>query len=618
MNKSRIFPFLLGAGAGLTFFSSPLLSQTQNSSSTFAILADIHLQDVYGQLESETFQGVQHPKNGKWATIRTMASQAKSTRLFNENYFAFLSALDDLAEQGIKLVILPGDYTDDGQPLNILALRKILETYAQNHGMRFFITPGNHDPVTPFGSPGGKSDYLGIQGQAQAVFSQAPPSSSDAAISSKVQHWGYGQIVQQLGAFGLNPNPKDIFWTHPFIAFDYEGYDFSTILTSATLDQRTYSDPTSGFEIPDVSYLVEPIEGIWLLALDANVFTFSGPSSHMDSLAWKGSSIGFNLASKSKNHQLEWIRLISNEAKKRGKTLISFSHYPLVDFHDGKSQAMSRLFGRSKFQLERVPDPETSKKYAEAGIQIHFAGHMHLNDTGIYQDSTHQTTLINVQAPSLAAFPPAYKTMRLTDESNLHIQTHLLEDVPNFDEFFDLYQLELNWIKANSPDTETWNPELLNANSYPEFTAMHLDELIRLRFIPADWPESLGILVQRMSEEQLVEWLQTPAEKQGVLLKSYLNTLQKSKQEGPLMQDFYFLKNGGDLGKNRLTESRKSLYQRLSKTQLPVEKPGILGQFANFLSILSGFYQGLPSGDFIISLDDLQVYPVSTTYSPTN
>lgn len=84
------------------------------------------------------------------------------------------------------------------------------------------------------------------------------------------------------------------------------------------------------------------------------------------------------------------------------------------------------------------------------------------------------------------------------------------------------------------------------------------------------------------------------------------------------MQDFYFLKNGGDLGNNRLTESRKSLYQRLSKTQLPVEKPGILGQFANFLSILSGFYQGLPSGDFIISLDDLQVYPVSTTYSPTN
>lgn len=95
-----------------------------------AFLADIHLQDVYGDFQSVDFQGVINPKNGKFSTIRTMESQLNSTRLFNENYFALLAALEDVRKRGIKLVALPGDYTDDGQPMNILALKKILQEYS--------------------------------------------------------------------------------------------------------------------------------------------------------------------------------------------------------------------------------------------------------------------------------------------------------------------------------------------------------------------------------------------------------------------------------------------------------------------------------------------------------
>lgn len=51
-------------------------------------------------------------------TVRSMEAQVQSTRLFNENYYAFLAALDDVAHRDIRWVVLPGDLTDDGQFFN--------------------------------------------------------------------------------------------------------------------------------------------------------------------------------------------------------------------------------------------------------------------------------------------------------------------------------------------------------------------------------------------------------------------------------------------------------------------------------------------------------------------
>src|SRR5690554_2450372 len=164
--------------------------------------------------------------------------------------------------------------------------------------------------------------------------------------------------------------------------------------SSSALENRVYAAGDSGRFLPDASYVVEPVEGIWLLALDGNVYTYSGED-------WNGSSIGFNQAALHKKHQLDWIDKVVAEAEKRGKTLISFSHYPLVEFHDGASEDMKSLFGAQKFQLARVPSPETTSLYAKAGIRIHFAGHMHINDTGIHQDQATAHTLYNIQVPSL-------------------------------------------------------------------------------------------------------------------------------------------------------------------------------------------------------------------------
>ena len=130
-----------------------------------AVMADVHFQDVYGKFKATSFKGVENPSNHKMATIRTMASQLKSTRIFNENYFAFLTALDDIVARGIKLVILPGDFLDDGQPIHIRGLKEILHRYTKNYGIQFFLITGNHDVVEPFTHKAGKIDFLGINGK---------------------------------------------------------------------------------------------------------------------------------------------------------------------------------------------------------------------------------------------------------------------------------------------------------------------------------------------------------------------------------------------------------------------------------------------------------------------
>ena len=161
-----------------TSFGPPLLR--------IAFMADVHFHDVYAEFSDGPFEGPPNTISAKQATIRTMAAQLRSTRLFNENYFAFLAALDDAISRGIEHVALPGDFSDDGQPVHIRGLDRILDRYT-DMGVRFYLTPGNHDPSSPFGRPAGKPDYLGADGRTVGIFSPGAGPCQDAAGSLQDQ-----------------------------------------------------------------------------------------------------------------------------------------------------------------------------------------------------------------------------------------------------------------------------------------------------------------------------------------------------------------------------------------------------------------------------------------------
>ena len=521
-----------------------------------AFMSDVHLQDIYGSFNDNDYKGMLNPKTGNYTLARTMQSQLQSTRLFNENYFAFLAAMDDVVKRGVKLVVLPGDFSDDGQAFNIRGLRRILNEYSQKYGIRFILTTGNHDPVRPFRMAAGKTDFLGKNGHSQAIFSEKGmflPKNDDlpVIITQDIAKLGYVEILDELKDFGFFPKPNDRYWESPFSSYNYVNYDFKEAEKQAVFENRKYRSNENEPEIPDVSYLVEPIDDVWFLAIDANVYV-PKPEANTgteDPKLFSSASIGYNNMLLHKSHLLDWIKSVTTRAEELGKTLIVFSHYPMLDFYDGVGPDIETLFGTNKMQMQRMPNDAVSRMLIEAGVKVHFGGHMHMNDTG----SRHMQSgsMVNVQIPSLAAYIPGYKLLTVEEKGVFDIETVVIDSVPEFDNLFSLYEKEHAYLKEKK-DKDIWNDEVLEAKNYKEFTTWHLNELVRLRFLKEDWPEDLKFLLIRSSGEDLLRLAFDQEEEYNAF---YKRLQEKNTEIAPLdswtglhmIHDFYKIRNADEL-----------------------------------------------------------------------
>lgn len=556
-----------------------------------AFMPDVHFHDVYGQFDAKAFPGVPDPAGGPPVVLRTMAAQLASTRLFNENYFAFRAALDDAARRGIKLVVMNGDFSDDGQPIHLRGLKRVLEEYEARHGMRFFLTNGNHDPVQPDDIPSGKSDFLGIDGRPQPIFSpgtaECPRDGAarpGVICTPDIASMGYAGILSLFARDGFAPRPDDLYWETPF--YRPQGrFDAAAATAHADASDRRYPVCASGGndcrQVIDSSYLVEPVAGLWLLAIDANVYRPKREGG------FKGSGdAGFNELATWKPHLLAWIRDVATRARQQGKVLVTFSHYPAVDTNNGTSSDIAALFGPGKLDLERQPAADTSRHLAEAGIRFTVGGHLHYNDTAEWQGKD-GPFLVNIQSPTPAAYIPAYKLMRVNDRQ-VEVETPRLYDVPGFDRMFGFYRVEWQRLKADGAAT-IWNPAILDSPTYRQFTDWHLRELVRLRFLPRDWPDDLRSLLLAQDAAGL-----------GRLAGA---TLTGGWTGMDLAVDFHRLLNTGDLALSDISPARladyRVLQQALSARAAP-ETPE--GRLARLLSIMARLADGPPADHFRFDL----------------
>ncbi|CDG81782.1 ser/Thr protein phosphatase [Janthinobacterium agaricidamnosum NBRC 102515 = DSM 9628] len=482
-----------------------------------AFMTDVHFENVYGDLKSTQFSGIP-TKDGKNATIRTMYAQLTSTRLFNENYFAFRSALDDAYGKGITLVALPGDYSDDAQPINIDGISDILREY-QAKGMRFFIAPGNHDPNEPYDDDeAGKSDFLTKDGKEQKVFAtgNAACKARDASVvcTDQLKEQGYESLITKLADFGYMPNKNDVYWETPFGLYANNQYSYADAVIKGDLKNRQFEMCAEGeggayraagekalgkpytkcSNIIDASYLVEPVKGLWLLSIDANVYIPNGNFDPANPKSFKGfdgaGNAGWNKVLTHKKHQIEWIKSVVERAKAQGKQLMAFSHYPTMDFYANQTGAMKAVFKPGAFQTARVPDAATTSALAATGLRLHIGGHMHFNGTNDFQDAA-GNYLVNVQSPSLAVYGASYKIVNYKDSDTVDVQTVALNSVPRFKELFPLYQVEYDYLQGSTAPGDIkkrWNRAVLDTTSYGDFTRFYFGELSRLRFMDEYWP----------------------------------------------------------------------------------------------------------------------------------
>nr|WP_199002748.1 metallophosphoesterase [Flavobacterium sp. ASV13] len=621
----------------LILFHVPISAQKQNKldGTQVAFLSDVHLQDLFGNFSDNDYKGILNPKTGKYTLMRTMASQLHSTRIFNENYFAFIAALEDIAKRKIKYVALPGDYTDDGQPIHVKGLEKILEQYRKKYNIEFFITTGNHDPVGPFAQESGKEDFLGKDGKSQPIYSKEglyKPNltfEQPVVVTADIAKMGYLEITDNLKNFGFYPNKKYKFWATPFSTYTSQNYNFEKASQAALLSNRVYN-VAPGFEVPDVSYVVEPVDGLWLMAIDGNVYIpKKNDGDPKDPKNYSEASTGYNNVLSNKKHLIKWVGEISAQAKLQGKTLIAFSHFPMIDFNDDASAEIKELLGPNKWQLNRVPVEEVAKVFADAGLKIHFGGHMHINDTGV-RTTAKGNTLVNIQTPSLAAYIPAYKLLTIKKDNHVDIETITIDQVPGYNELFDLYKMEYQFLESQNAK-DIWNIDILKTKNYHDFTDFHLKELVRLRFLADDWPAAFKNFILNVSAEDLLVLSSIESDKDfDAILKNKENfkkewTAAADKTAKFLFQhnlkkqdfnwtgydflvDFYRFRSADELALADVGTARATQYKVLSQLFIENHKEDtskeklLQNQMRLFLIIFNKFMHEVPADHFSVDL----------------
>ncbi|PSW96071.1 phosphoesterase [Photobacterium angustum] len=419
-----------------------------------ALLGDVHFHDIHGDFGF----------NDNEVCIRTMQDSVGSTRMFNENYFVFKATLDDIVAEGIKFVILVGDFSDDGQEAHVDGLKRVLDQYSDDYGLEFFLTHGNHDPTTPYGEDCDKtflrSDGAGVKvtSNQDDVESFIPTDEVDDVLySPKMQSLGFTPLMEKLGRFGFQSQPHYHYYETPW--------------KSNKLEDRVYqaisADGAYTVECPDSSYLVEPIEGFWICSVDMNTHVPLDPLGSQ----WDHDAKGYEDGKVQKPQVLAWLKDVIKRADEQGKTLLVFSHYPAIEYLNYSADDFYYLFADSSYNHKRVPTSETTEELIDCGLKLHFAGHIHINDTAKYVGRNGQT-LVNVQAPSLAAYIPAYKKITCYGPDDFEIETKVIEDVPEFDSLFNHYENEIDWRTAKGLDTH-WK-SMLEVSSYRELMYQHL------------------------------------------------------------------------------------------------------------------------------------------------
>ena len=267
--------------------------------------------------------------------------------------------------------------------------------------------------------------------------------------------------------------------------------------------------------------------------------------------------------------------------------MIAFSHYPLVDYNDGATPVIKAAWGSHVFDVDRVPSVAVTDSLLQAGIRLHFAGHMHVNDTGVFHDEKGHS-LYNIQTPSLATGTPAYKTVqvlpgnrfhiqKVLPGNRFHIQTILLDSVPGFNSLFLRYVKEFQYEQQHDGKV-IWSKEALKSKTYQEFCDWQLQDLTRNRFVPRDFPP---------------------------LLRERLLTLQGKGFTGmEMVTDLYRLYYSSGLARLRIPIRRIKAYERYFKHLKRKKNPdAFTREMRSFAQIFQCFLQGEPDVNFTIDLN---------------
>lgn len=275
---------------------------------------------------------------------------AGDRKLLKESTEIMEEATRQLLVQKPDFVLVSGDLTKDGERISHEWFARQLDIL-EAAGIKTFVTPGNHDLNNP-----------------EAVRF-------------------VGNDTEKVA----NVSPDD----------------FARIYNKHGYGQALARDPSS------LSYLAEPVPGLWLLSMDSIDYA-------------KNSTLPHPVTSgRFTQSRLDWIESQLLEARRQGKAVIGMLHHTVTESY----HSMKKHFGEYVLEENEL----IAGLLARYGVRLVFSGHYHAHDITRYQadKKLESPWLYSVMTGSLVTFPTPYRTVELSPD-RITIDSTFIKDLPSF------------------------------------------------------------------------------------------------------------------------------------------------------------------------------------------
>jgi 3',5'-cyclic AMP phosphodiesterase CpdA len=281
-------------------------------------------------------------------------------KLLKESPYILEEALKYINSTEAAFVIIPGDLTKDGTLVSHQAFAKNLSEIEKT-GKKVFVVPGNHDILNPQSNSYKDSLKIKVENIDPLTF------------KSIYHNFGYGEAIST---------------------------DFFSL-----------------------SYVAEPVEGLWLIGMDACRYNENSNGYH----AVTGGRFS--------ESTLKWIEEQLNIANEQGKEVIGFMHHGILEHYDKQA----------KFYGEYVVEDygKISKLFAEKGMKLVFTGHFHAQDI-VKKDFGKGKVIYDIETGSLVTFPCPIRKVDLS-AGNVTISTKRIDFIETHPNDFENFSKEYVW-----------------------------------------------------------------------------------------------------------------------------------------------------------------------------
>ncbi len=269
-------------------------------------------------------------------------------KMIAESEAIMKSIVNMISGDNSKIVIVTGDLTKDGE----LKSHQLFASYLKqlkDKGKKVYVVPGNHDIDNP--------------------ASYSYPGSTPVKV----------------------PNVKADEYKAIYADYGYKG--------------AIATDPNGS-----LSYIAEPIDGIWLFCLDACRWRENAGKTH---------SVTGGVFSEA---TFNWIKEKLAEGKQKNKLMIGAIHHNVVEHFVGQKM----MFG--EYVLDNWE--QVAKTFAENGLSVIFSGHHHAHDVRIYRSGSN--FMVDLQTSSTVTWPCAIRRVSIDNNRVMQVTSEKITSI-NYD-----------------------------------------------------------------------------------------------------------------------------------------------------------------------------------------